>query len=145
MPRTFIFARTMKSIISERTAIHTIITILSLVIIFHILVLTGAIPFTIVWGGRLQTKEQMMRFEIMSILINLFMITIVAVRAGYLPLPVNRTVIAIILWLMAGLFTMNTVGNLFSTNTFERIAFTPMTLILALLFVRLAVGGRENK
>lgn len=144
MDTDFIFA-TMKSIISERRAIHTIIAILSLVIIFHILVLTGAIPFNIVWGGRLQNKEQMVRFETMSILINLFMIVIVAVRAGYFPLPVPRIVITIVLWLMAALFALNTIGNLFSTNTFEKIAFTPMTLVLALLFVRLAISGKEHR
>ncbi|RYD56281.1 MAG: hypothetical protein EOP56_13185 [Sphingobacteriales bacterium] len=132
----------MKNLISERLAIHTIITILSLVIIFHILVLTGVIPYNIVWGGRLQTKEQMVKFETMSILINIFMIAIVAVHAGYLQLPVNRTVIRIILWLLAGLFAMNTIGNLLSTNSFEMLVFTPVTLVLSLLFIRLVIVKR---
>jgi hypothetical protein len=130
----------MTKLISERTAVRIILVLLSLVIVFHILVLTGAVPYKVVWGGRLKTKADMLRFETMSILINVFMIAIVAIYAGYIKLPISGIVIRILLWLLAGIFALNTVGNLASLNTFEQIVFTPLTLVLCLLFVRLAIS-----
>ena len=81
----------------------------------------------------------MLSFETVSILINLLMLVIVCIHTGLLKVYVNRTVLRIVLWCMAGLFAINTVGNLFSNNDFEKMMFTPLTLILSVLFIRLAI------
>jgi hypothetical protein len=59
-------------------AINTMITLLSAVVIFHILVLIQIIPYQIVWAGRLNSIAEMQRFETISILINCFIILIIA-------------------------------------------------------------------
>jgi len=133
---------TVKKFFTERTAIFCLLFILSSIIVFHLLVLAGVIPFQIVWGGRLTDHEQMVRFETVSILLNLFMLTVVAVRAGVLKVRVKLSVIQIMLWGMCGLLLLNTVGNLFSTNAFEKAVFTPLTLVLALCCWRLTIDKK---
>ncbi len=82
----------------------------------------------------------MVRFETISIGINALMLAVVGLRAGVLPLRVPALALTIAFWLMAGLFALNTVGNLLSTNPFEKYTFTPITLLLPLLCLRLALG-----
>jgi hypothetical protein len=135
----------MNRIISERLAIAGVFTILSLVVLFHGLILTGVIPFDIVWGGRLTTREQMLRMESVSIGLNLAMLAVVGVRARFLGRRISPRMVAIALWLMAALFFLNTIGNLLSQNSLERAIFTPLTFLLSVLCVRLALGDRGRR
>jgi hypothetical protein len=130
----------MKKLLTERTAIYSLLLILSLIVVFHFLVLLGVIPFQVVWGGRLTERAQMMRFEMVSIIVNLLMLAIVALRAGWWKVLISPVIIRVALWLMCGLFLLNTLGNLFSINKFEKLVFTPLTLILSLCCLRLALG-----
>ncbi|HEY1115294.1 MAG TPA: hypothetical protein VGE66_17100 [Chitinophagaceae bacterium] len=132
----------MNRLITERLALLTIATILSLIVLFHLLILTGVMPFDIVWGGRLSSREQMLRFETLSIALNLLMLAVVGARAGIIGRNIPPRLITIALWIMAVLFGLNTVGNLLSQNALERMIFTPLTLILSILCFRLATGKR---
>ncbi|TGE18368.1 hypothetical protein [Hymenobacter elongatus] len=132
----------MKLLFSERLAATILLVIFALVVLFHGLVITGIIPFGIVWGGRLQTHSQMLVFETVSIALNALMFGVVAVWVGHWKAAVGAGVLRGALWLMAGLFLLNTVGNLLSTNAVEKAVFTPMTLLLALFSLRLALGPR---
>lgn len=67
------------------------------------------------------------------------MLTVVLISAGYIPAKINTSVLRFMLWAMAMLFFLNTIGNIFSTNRLEAIIFTPLTFILAFLCVRLAI------
>ena len=115
---------------------------MSLVVLFHICVLVGFIPPEIVWGGRISDRSELVKMEIISILVNLDMLQIVMVRAGYFKIKINPFIIKIALWAMAILFLLNTIGNIFSKNDFEKFAFTPLTLILAIFCIRLAISKR---
>ncbi len=107
--------------------------IYSALLIFHLLIVLKRIPYTIVWGGRLQTDTAMYRFEAVSLLLNTVFLIVVAIKAGYLAVPVSPTVLNGMLWVMAGLFLLNTIGNLLSKNRLERLIFTPITLIVSIL------------
>ncbi|MEI6950774.1 hypothetical protein V9K67_26565 [Paraflavisolibacter sp. H34] len=131
----------MKKMISESFARNGLLVLFSLFCLFHLLVLLGVIPFDIVWGGRLTNRQEMLQMESVSLLLNLLMLAVVAVRAGRLPVRIPAKVITVILWLMVGLFALNTLGNLFSLNGFERAVFTPVTLLLSLFCLRLALEG----
>jgi len=48
--------------------------------------------------------------------------------------------LTVAIWAVVGLFTLNTLGNIFANTLFEKLAFTPVTLLLALLSLRLALG-----
>lgn len=132
----------MKHLLSERFAAIGLMAIQSLMIGFHLLILTGAIPFNMVWGGRLKTHEQMVTFELVSISLNLLMVLVIAIYAGLLNLNVNRMLLRVLLWGMAALFLLNTIGNLMSVNPLEKAIFTPVTLLLALFSLRLAVSRK---
>jgi len=131
----------MKYLISEDFAAKAILSILSLVVIFHFLVVFNIIPFDIVWGGRINDRSQLLVFEAISITLNLIMLSIVAIKAGLMNLRIHTTVIKVGLWMMFGLFLLNTIGNLFSNNELEKMIFTPMTALLALFSCRLAIGS----
>lgn len=131
----------MNRLISERLAIAGVLTILSLIVLFHVLILTGVIPFDRVWGGRINNREQMLRMETLSVLINGLMLAVVGVRARLFGRSLPRRGITIALWIMTALFFLNTLGNLLSQNALEKVVFTPLTAVLSLLCFRLAKGS----
>ncbi|HPW63121.1 MAG TPA: hypothetical protein PLJ13_12565 [Cyclobacteriaceae bacterium] len=126
-------------VISQRVATLGLLTLFSLVIVFHILVLVQVIPYKIVWGGRLENDTQMIQFEGISIALNLIMLALVAIYSGYLKWEINRRWIQLGMWIMLALFLLNTVGNLFAINDWERWIFTPITFLLAVFSFRLAI------
>ena len=134
----------MKTLIPERVAANGIVLLLLLVVIFHGCIMLGIIPYEMVWGGRLQSQSQMLLFEAVSIILNLLMLTLIAIKAGYLKININQTFLRAALWFMAALFTLNTLGNLFSVNELEKMIFTPLTFLLAVFCFRLAISKKSE-
>ncbi len=120
---------------------YGLLIILSLFLILHICILLKIIPYTVVWGGRLKSDKEMYRFEMISIVVNLFFLLIVLIQSGILSLEFPEQIMTIILWIMAALFFFNTFGNIFSKNKIERVAFAPMTIILTVFSVILALAN----
>ncbi len=131
-------------IISESFASRSLMLLFSLIIAFHLLVLFQVIPFQMVWGGRLNNVSEMYSFEAVSIALNLLMLAVVSVRSGVMSLGVNPRVIQVLLWAMAAMFILNTVGNLLSINETEKLIFTPITFVLSILCIRLALVTRRK-
>jgi hypothetical protein len=127
-------------IISIRGASITLIAILGAVIVFHVLVVAGLLPKTIVWGGRISDPKQVVRAELGSIAMLLVTAAVVIMRWQSLAHGSPNIVAAVGVWVLIVLFTLNTVGNLFAKTRFERVVFTPLTLLLALLMLRLALA-----
>jgi hypothetical protein len=124
--------------INTELAVNTILILAALVFVFHILIISGVIPYKYVWGGRLESNEQMLRFESISMIINLFIIFIVSIKGSYIRPYLSSKVVKVFLWIFSILFVLNTIGNLLSLNSLEAIIATPITFILALMFLRLA-------
>jgi len=118
-------------------ALTIMLILVCLVVVFHCLVLTQVIPYHIVWGGKLQNVTQMRRLEIISILINVLLLSVVSIKGKLLKLNMPVSVINIILWLFVMLFSLNTIGNLFAKARIETIVFTPLTFISAILCYRI--------
>lgn len=130
----------MKKLISERFAAIALLSLLLLFLLFHFLVMLGVIPFEIVWGGRLKDRSQMLRSETVSVIINLLMLAVVGIKAKMIEVVLPQLLVRLILWIMFALFILNTLGNLFSLNQFEQLVFTPVTFLLALFSLRLAIS-----
>src|ERR1700709_2050593 len=111
----------MNKLITEKLASNIVIMVLSLVGVFHVLVLTGFIPYNIVWGSRIKDKSQLLRFEIVSIAVNLLMLLVVLMKAKVFNVVTNQKLITISLWIMAAFFMLTTIGNLLSMSDFERL------------------------
>ena len=115
-----------------------ILILFILIVIFHFLVIFGIIPFQNVWGGRLKTHEEMLKFEAFSLILNLIFIAVVLVKAGFWKVKISPKIISLILWIMTILFALNTIGNLFAVNNLEKYIATPITFILSILCFILA-------
>ncbi len=123
--------------IGFRFAVLTMLIALSAVIVYHILIITEVIPYDVAWGGRLGSRSEMLKFEVISITINLFILIVIAIKGEIIKLKVPALFITILLWVVIVLFALNTLGNLFSLNSLETIVFTPLTLLFAILCYRL--------
>ena len=115
-----------------------LIIILSLFLILHFLVLLKIIPYTLVWGGRLKSDKEMYRFEIISIGMNALLVLVVLVQANFIVIDIPRIIITYALWVMAGLFLLNTFANATSKNRIEQRVFTPVTILLTIFCLILA-------
>lgn len=133
----------MREFIRERFAIYGLLVILFLFLIFHILVMTEVIPFGIVMGGRLKDSDQMLRLESIALIINLAMLFIVFSRADFFKINIHPKIITIGFWIMFTVFFLNSIGNILSNNVFEKTVFTPLTILLCLFSLRLAMTGKK--
>jgi hypothetical protein len=107
--------------------------------VFHVCILIGVIDYTLVWGGRLKTESEMVQFETVSLVLNLVFLLVVSIRMNWIRLRIPGMALTIVLWLMAGLFLLNTLGNLASLNRLETLIFTPITLVLVVFCAVLAM------
>ena len=119
-------------------ALQGSLLIFTLLIIYHFLILMKVIPYEATWGGRLESDEQMIKYEAFSLLLNTLFLLIVLIKKGSLKLVSNKRLVNTLLWLMAILFALNTIGNLLSSNNLETIVFTPITLLLTVFCIRMA-------
>jgi len=125
--------------ISLSSAIKLIICLLSIALFYHFLIITGIISYEAAWGGRLENKTQMYRFETFSIVLNLFILLVVCLKGQIIKNTVSGKLLKFLFYALTVLFALNTVGNIFSENIWEAIIFTPLTFVLAILFARLAI------
>ena len=118
---------------------YGLIVILSFFLVLHICILTKIIPYKNVWGGRLNSDKEMYQFEIVSILVNLFLLFIILVQSEFLSIHFPKSMMSILLWTMTVLFLFNTYGNIISKSKIELKVFTPITIILAIFSLILAL------
>ena len=129
----------MKKVFSLRLAINATIGLLCMVLLFHMLIFLQIITYTIVWGGRLSSVKEMRVFEAISILINVFIVLVLLLKANYIKNNISKKFVNGIIWVFVIVFTVNTIGNLFANTNFELYVFTPITFILSLLCLRIVL------
>jgi len=109
--------------------------------IYHILILAGLLPSQYVWLGRIQTPEELLLHEGVSLGVIALALAALTLERFRIYTPVSR----LLLYLFALLFAANTVANLFAPTWTERILFTAVTSILTLLTYRLIQLNKEIK
>jgi len=130
--------RTVKKLISAKLAGNILLFSLGLLLIFHILVLFKVIPANIMWGGQ-ATAANIITLEIVALIVTLFFGYVIAAKTGYVSSGKFIVVINILVWIIFAFLVLNTVGNLASGVSAENLIFAPITLILALCALRLAL------
>jgi hypothetical protein len=123
----------------------TLLGLLSILEIFHLLILIKVIPFDFIWSGKLKDAAQMYSFETVSVIINSVMILLVAMSGGIIKSRLRPLIIKVALWVMFLLFVLNTMGNFTSENPFEKNVFTPITLLISLLCLILILTKKTKK
>ena len=130
----------MKKLISAKLAGNVLLFSMGLLFIFHVLVLLKIIPADIVWGGQIRgVPANLVTLETVALLVTAVFILIVAAKTGYVQSGKLSGAVTIGIWLIFAYLVLNTLGNLASGISFEKLIFAPITIILALCALRLAI------
>ena len=130
----------LKQMFSARLAANILLVSLGLLALFHLLVLLGVVAPNIVWGGQVgDSPDNLLVLEIIALAVTALFAWIIAAKAGYVQVRRFRRGITLGVWLVFAFLLLNTVGNLASGVTAEKIIFTPITLLLALCAYRVAI------
>jgi hypothetical protein len=123
-----IFSRT--SIVRIAANVATILFVLT--IILQLLLATGILPISMAWGGRQSELTTPLRIASLTAALLLgFFIYVIRRRAGLIgdmPIPMNIRVLS---WIITAFMAFNTLGNLASLSTGEKILFGPISFLLA--------------
>jgi len=127
-------------VISPRTAANVLLAGLGVLVIFHALMILGVLPADIAWGGRADAAGNVVLLEVVGLVVTLLFAAVVAAKAGYLGARPAGRLVTVAMWIVFGYFVLNVAGNLVSTSSLERAIFTPVSAILALLALRVAMS-----
>ena len=130
---------------SKKVALKLMFLILGMTFIFHFLIFMEVIPYDLVWAGRLNSVEDMKTFETFSMLINAFMIMVLAIKYSLLQREKRDKVIHALIWAFVVLFALNTIGNLFAQNKIELIFGTLLTLVSGILCLVIVKKEKTDK
>lgn len=130
-----------QQMLSARLAANILLISLGLLALFHGLVMLGVLPPNIVWGGQAgESPADLLVLETIALVVIALFAWIIAAKAGYVQVRRFRRGIIIGVWLVFAFLLLNTVGNLASGVTAEKLIFTPITLLLALCAYRVAIA-----
>lgn len=127
----------MKKLIPFKTAGTVLILFMSLLTIFHILILANVLPPDIVWGSRLEGPEQLLMMELIALVVTILFFLIIILKVS--KTSKYRILINIGVWIIFIYFSLNVIGNLASTNSIEKAVLTPVALVMAFFALRLAI------
>ncbi|MEM0994572.1 MAG: hypothetical protein AAGI49_16175 [Bacteroidota bacterium] len=108
-------------------------------LLFHLFVLFEIVPYSIIWAGKAKNRSEMLRMEIVSIIVTLLAATVVALHANYIPNALPTNLLDIAIWVLFAFFVLNTFGNLTAKHPLEKYGFVVLTAILALLLLNIAL------
>jgi hypothetical protein len=133
----------MKKIISFRLASQICLILFGLLLLYHLSIIAGIVffnfvPLDFLWGGRLESKEQLLVYEIISFTVMALCFFIVLIHSGRVRISGLAGRMNIALWILSVLFLLNTAGNLAAKTCFEK-SFAILTITLAFLCLRLAL------
>ncbi len=117
---------------NDKISIKILLTLLIAIILFHLSVIAKVVSYDIAWGGRLHNDSEMYTYEIISVLIILFLGLVLLMKGDFIKFRFENKTINIILWIFFALFLMNTIGNIFAKSNFEK-SFSVLTFIFAIL------------
>jgi len=113
---------------------------LILLSIFHVLVLVGVIPSDFIWGGQIDGNiKNLYTLEIISLAVTIMFIFITIIKNRSLISEKNVKLINIFVWVIFAYMLLNTLGNLASGVSTEKLIFTPISLLIAFFSLRLAL------
>lgn len=130
----------MKKWIGFQTAGRLLILFFGLLAVFHLLVFLGVLSSNLVWGGQATgSTENLRQLEFFSLIFSLLFALIVTAKIHPPEVATAKRLIRVLMWLVFAYLLVNIAGNLTSPSTWERIIFTPLTLVAAFLALRLAI------
>ena len=115
--------------------------IFAIMVVFQLLLASGAPIGHLAWGGKYKRLPYKLRFvSLVSVVIFILACFCVMERAGLSKFIGQNLFIKISVWILAGLFGLSTLGNLMSQSTIEKRLMTPVALTLTITCVIVAFG-----
>jgi hypothetical protein len=130
----------MKNAIDARLAGMILIVLMILLLVMHVLILAGFLPYDIVWGGQIDDPSSVVGYEAAALIIMFVFLAIVALRLGYIKADRLKRVAGIGMWIVFAYFVFNSVANFASAVSMENLIFGPISIAMALLSLRVAVS-----
>ena len=103
-----------------KLTINLLLWLIAMVVLFHLAILTKLIPYEVTWGGRLSDDSEMYMFEGVSIIIVVILGFTLLIKGEYILSSIPLKVVNTILWIFFAVFSLNTLGNIFSETIFEK-------------------------
>jgi len=111
-----------------------------LLAVFHCLVLIGAIPSNIVWAGQIDdTTSNLLVLELTALFMTLLFLLLIILKLRLIKAGKSGWPVQLGIWIIFIYLVLNTIANLASGVSFENLIFAPLTLLLAILALRLAL------
>jgi len=127
-----------------RTTANIATVLFVMVIVLQILLAVGILPISMAWGGRQSQLTASLRIaSIIAVALLGAFIYVIRYRAGLVgkdPIPVFIKVVS---WIITAFMAFNTLGNLASTSTSEKLIFGPITFILTVACLLVSASRRE--
>ena len=130
----------MESLFNPNLVGNVLLTLLSLLVVFHLLVITGIIPHGIIWAGKINSRAQLVRMESISLVVLALAILLVALRMEYLTFLKYPAVVNGGMWVLFVFFLLNTLGNLTAKSPIEKYGFGTLTILMSLCCLVLAIN-----
>ena len=105
----------------------------AIVIILQILLAAGILPVSMAWGGRQSQLTTSLRIAslVAAVLLGAF-IYVIRYRAGLVAGLQIPAVIKVIAGIISGFMAFNTLGNIASASSAEKVIFGPITFFLTI-------------
>ena len=129
----------MKKIFSKEIAGIILLITFGLLFIFQGLIVLNIIPYNIVWGGQLN-EENYKVMSLFSIIIICLFMAIIAIKMKFIKSNILDRLGTIGAWIIFIYLILNTVGNIASASSVESIIFTPITIIMSIFALVLALS-----
>lgn len=129
----------MKNLISERLSGYVLIIFLLLISMLHFLILLRIVPYDLVWGGKIQDPSSVFLFEMISLFMSIAFILIIATKIGYIKTNKFNKTVHVGIWFITAYFLLNSIANFASEVYVEKMFFAPLTVLMTLFALRLAI------
>ncbi|WP_195267025.1 hypothetical protein [Eubacterium sp. 1001713B170207_170306_E7] len=127
----------MKLKINSRGIGNVLLIALLVLLIIHILVLSGVLSPDIIWDTTITDTASVVISEWIAIFFILLFVFGILLKLNYLPIKGLRKSADSILWIMSLYYMLNIIGNFMSDNPIEKLLYAPLTLIMILMALRL--------
>jgi hypothetical protein len=113
--------------------------------LLQLLIALGVLPITLAWGGTQTVLTPMLRVAgLAAVAVLLFFAYVIRRRAGLTgPSPIPFW-IQLLAWLITAFLALNTLGNFASRSASERIVAGPLSLVLTLACLVVALSRTET-
>ena len=128
-----------------RIAANAATVLFVVTIVLQLLLASGILPISMAWGGRQPVLTTSLRIASLAAAALLgFFIYVIRRRAGLvgdMPIPLTIKVLS---WFITVFLSLNTLGNLASSSTGEKILFAPISFLLAISCLIVSISKLET-